>query len=228
MPFFNTILNIIFPVNCLACGKSGLDLCIKCLASSPEAERENKRWIYSLFDYRHIPIKKAIWLLKYKGKRNIANIFGEIMYIRILEELSDLALLENFKEIILIPIPLAPKRQRERGFNQSLLICKKLIELNKNNSKQKNIHMRDSVNIYLEKNILIKPKETKHQALIKDRNERLKNIIGSFVVKNKELIKNRNIILIDDVTTTGATLTEARKILKEAGARKIIAFTVAH
>ena len=82
----------------------------------------------------------------------------------------------------------------------------------------------------LEKNILIKPKETKHQARIHNRGERLKNIIGSFAIKNteKNLLKNRNIILIDDIITTGATLTEARKTLKKAGARKIIAFTVAH
>jgi len=228
MRFLNTILNVIFPVNCLACGKSGTILCIKCLVDSPEAERENKKWIYSLFDYRHPTIKKAIWLLKYKGKRNIANIFGEIMYGRILEELADLSLLENFREPILIPIPLAPGRLRERGFNQALLVCKKLMELNNNSSQLKNTHMRDSVNMYLKKNVLIKPKDTPHQATIKDRNERLKNIIDSFAIKNQELIKNRNIILIDDVTTTGATLNEAKKVLKQAGAKKIIAFTVAH
>ena len=56
----------------------------------------------------------------------------------------------------------------------------------------------------------------------------MKNLIGSFIVKNKEEIKNRNIILIDDITTTGATLNEARKTLKKAGAKKIVAFTVAH
>ena len=86
----------------------------------------------------------------------------------------------------------------------------------------------------LENNILIKIKETEHQARIKNRNVRLKNLIGSFVIKsdkqnkNVNLIRNRNIILIDDITTTGATLKEAQKILKQAGARKVIAFTVAH
>ena len=84
----------------------------------------------------------------------------------------------------------------------------------------------------LEKNILIKIKDIEHQARIKDRKERIKNIIGSFAIKNPEknieLIKNKNVILIDDILTTGATLSEARKVLKQAGARKIIAFTVAH
>jgi len=57
-------------------------------------------------------------------------------------------------------------------------------------------------------------------------------LLGSFAIKNTEknsnLIKKRNVILIDDIITTGATLAEAKKILKQAGARKIIAFTVAH
>ncbi|MEI6154688.1 MAG: phosphoribosyltransferase family protein, partial [Deltaproteobacteria bacterium] len=121
-----------------------------------------------------------------------------------------------FHDAILIPIPLAPKRQHERGFNQAEIICNTLIKLDKN------------INFKLEKNILIKPKDTKHQAHIEDRNKRLKNIIGSFAIIHPELVVESNIILIDDVTTTGATLNEARKILKNAGAKKIIAFTIAH
>lgn len=216
MSFLNTILDIIFPVNCISCGKNGADLCIKCLADSPPAERERAEWIFPFFDYRHPPIKKSIWLLKYKGKKKLAGIFAEVIHNRILEELADMAVLENFREPLLIPIPLAPKRKRERGFNQAEIICKRLVELDKN------------INFKLEKNILIKPTDTEHQALIKNRNQRLKNIIGSFVIKNKQLIKDRNIILLDDVTTTGATLNEARKILKQAGAKKVIAFCIAH
>jgi predicted amidophosphoribosyltransferase len=79
-----------------------------------------------------------------------------------------------------------------------------------------------------ENNILIKPKDTEHQARIRHRTERLKNIVGSFVVQSPESVKNRNIILIDDIVTTSATLNEAKKMLKSSGARKIIAFTVAH
>ncbi|MFA6273988.1 MAG: phosphoribosyltransferase family protein [Candidatus Paceibacterota bacterium] len=212
----NTILNIIFPVNCLSCGKNGFELCIRCLSDCPPAERESAKWIFPLFDYRHPLIKKSIWLLKYKGKKRISNIFAEVLYGRIIEEMADLLVLENFKAPILIPIPLSSKRKRERGFNQTELICKKLIKLDKENIFK------------LEKNVLIKPKETEHQAKIEDRAKRLKNIVGSFAVKNIEKIKDRNIILIDDVSTTGATLSEARKILKQAGAKKIIAFTVAH
>lgn len=219
MQFLNTILDIVFPVKCTLCGKNGADLCLDCLKDAPAAERESARWIFPLYDYRHPGTKKALRLLKYKGKKRLAKLFAKILYDKILEELSELSVMENFTNPILIPIPLSPKRYRERGFNQAELICRELIKIN---------NLRDSVDIKLEKNILIKPKETEHQARIKDRNARLKNIVGSFAVKNNEKIKNRNIILIDDITTTGATLSEAKKVLKQSGARKVIAFTVAH
>lgn len=220
MTFLNTILDIVFPVNCIGCGSPKSDLCIKCISDAPGAERESAEWIFPIFDYRHPPIKKALWLFKYKSKKRFAGIFAEVLYGKILEELSDLSVMQNFKDTILIPIPLSRKRYRERGYNQAELICKELIKLDNN------------INYKLEKNILIKPKDTEHQARIENKRERLKNIVGSFAIKNGqqniESIKNRNIILIDDITTTGATLTEAKKTLKQAGARKVIAFTVAH
>lgn len=219
MLYLDTILNIIFPAKCIVCGKNGADLCLACLSDAPGAERESASWIFPLYDYRHPAIKKSLWLLKYKGKKRLANIFAESIYGKILEELSELSVMENFVEPILIPIPLSPKRYRERGFNQVELICRELIKLNA---------LHHGADFKLENNILIKPKETEHQARIKDRRARLKNLSGSFAIKNEEKIKNRNIILVDDITTTGATLSEARKILKKSGAKKIIAFTVAH
>lgn len=216
MWFLNTILNTIFPVNCVSCGKRGEDLCLNCLNASPYAERETEKWIFPLYDYRHPTIKKAIWLLKYKGKTRLAIVFANVLYAFMLEELADLILFENFRDPILIPIPLSKKRLRERGFNQTELICKELIKLDNNQ------------NFKLSRNVLIKNKETTHQARVKDRKERLRNLVGSFSAINEEQIKNRDIILIDDVTTTAATLKEAKKVLKDAGAKKIIAFAIAH
>ncbi len=221
MGFLNTILDIAFPVNCISCGKSGSDLCLACLADSPIAERESAKWIFPLYDYRHPPIKKALWLFKYSGKKRLAKIFAEALHAKIIEELSELSVMENFSSPVLIPIPLSKKRLHERGYNQTELICREIINSNKNSGN----------NLSLAKNVLVKITDTEHQARIRDRSERLKNLSGSFAVKNSDkenLIKNKNIILIDDITTTGATLNEARKTLKNSGARKIIAFTVAH
>lgn len=223
MILLNKILDVIFPAYCLSCGARGVDLCINCLANSPLAERESAKWIFPLYDYRHPPIKKALGLFKYKNKKRLASVFAETLYGRIIEELSELSAMENFRESILIPIPLSGKRYRERGYNQAELICRELVRIEQKNNLNNNFK--------LEKDILIKSKETEHQARIRDRRDRLKNLSGSFTIKNGEkigLIKGRNIILIDDITTTGATLGEAKKTLKQAGVRKIIAFTVAH
>jgi ComF family protein len=168
-----------------------------------------------MYDYRDPIIKKTIWFLKYRGKKSLAKIFASAMYYQYMEELSDLSIIYDFKNPTLIPIPLSKKRYMERGFNQSELLCKELLILS-------------PTSFVLEKNVLLKQKDTPHQAHIKDRQTRLKNIIGSFYIKNPKIIKNKNIILIDDVTTTGATLSEAKKILKQAGAKKIIAITIAH
>ncbi len=210
------MLNTIFPTNCLSCGKRGSDLCITCIGDFPIAERESAKWIFPLYDYRHPPIKKTLWLIKYKGKKRLAQILAELMHGKILEELSELSVMENYNNPILIPIPLSSKRRRERGYNQTELICKELAKIDENK------------NFELHTDVLIKPKDTEHQARIKDRRIRLKNIAGSFSIKNKEVMKNRNVILLDDITTTGATLNEARKILKQNGAKKVIAFTIAH
>lgn len=225
MFFLNTILDILFPKKCLACGDSGAELCLKCLREVRTAERESADWIFPLYDYRDPTIKKGLWLFKYKNKRTLADVFAVLLHDKIAEELSELMLLQNFRDPLLVPIPLSPKRYRERGFNQAELLCKALLKINSPTPK---IHSSASVKMQMLKDILIKTKETEHQARIKNRSERLKNLTGSFAVKNPESVKGRNIILVDDITTTGATLNEARKVLKNFGARKIIAFTVAH
>jgi len=214
----HSVLDIIFPSCCISCGKRGPEFCLECISQSRAAERESEIWIFPIFDYRHPPLKKAVHALKYKGNKRIARIFAEVLYSRMVEELSDLDTMENFRDPILVPIPLSAKRKRERGYNQAELMCDELL----------NIHLRHSVDWKLSKNILYKPKDTIHQAHIENRSARLKNVIGSFAIKNNHFLQGRNIILIDDVTTTGATLSEARKMLKRAGARRIIAFTIAH
>lgn len=228
MPFLNTILDIIFPIKCLSCGLNGTDLCISCLQAAPWAERESEQWVFPLFDYRHPPIKKALWLLKYKGRKRLAKIFAEIIYEKIKEEISELIVLQNFTKPILVPIPLSPQRLRERGFNQAELLCLEILKINNTHNPNND----QEIKLFFTKDVLIKTKNTEHQARIKDRRTRLKNMTDSFEIKednkNINLIKGRNIILIDDITTTGATLNEAKKMLKKIGARKIIAFTVAH
>ena len=76
MRFLNTILNsllnVIFPVKCVACGETGPELCLACLSEVPPAERESATWIFPIYDYRHPGIKKSLWFLKYKGKKRLS------------------------------------------------------------------------------------------------------------------------------------------------------------
>lgn len=216
MDFLKTIIDFIFPEKCLNCHKGNLLICEKCLNQLDLNEKELDDFVYTIFDYRNPIMKKIVWNLKYKNKKQLSFTIANYLYPKILEELSELKVLENFNAPLLIPIPLSSKRHRQRGYNQSMLIAKELEKLDKKE------------NFVLGKNILFKIKETEHQAHIKNKQDRLKNLINTFQVKNKELLKNRNIILIDDVVTTGATLREAKKVLKQNGAKKIIAFTIAH
>jgi competence protein ComFC len=216
MKILKTILDIVFPLYCVNCAKAGSSLCTNCLAKAHFNEKEVPNFIYPIYDFRDPIIRKGIWALKYKNKKDVANIFAKEIYTYILEELSDLKLLENFQNPLLIPIPISKTRLKERGYNQTLLLAKALVHLNNNQ------------NFKLEENILLKIKETLHQARLKNKKARLENLLGTFEVINIEKIQNRNIILIDDVVTTGATLTEAKKVLRKAGAKKIIAFSIAH
>lgn len=236
MHFLNTILDLVFPVKCISCGENGSDLCEKCLRNIRGAERESAKWIFPVFDYRDPIIKKSLWLLKYRGKKRLARVFAKIIYEKMQEELSELLPMENFNDIILIPVPLSPKRRRERGFNQAELICRELIKINSTGAGLPQggiptpVLCRTPLILNLDCDILLKPKETEHQARIKDRKTRLRNLTDTFTLSDEKekSVDKRNIILIDDITTTGATLNEARKILKKAGAKKVIAFTVAH
>lgn len=117
----------------------------------------------------------------------------------------------SFKNFIIIPIPLHSGRKRQRGFNQAELLGQFI-------AKDMNLEFCDT---------LKRIKNNKPQAKMKNHEERAKNIAGCFKIKNPEIVRGKNILLIDDVYTSGATMNEAAKILKENGARKIIAVVLA-
>ena len=173
-------------------------------------------YIFSIFHYKNSTVKKIIKLIKYKGERKTTQIISRIIYDYLLEDMSDRLVLKNFKKPIIIPIPATKHRMKEYGFNQ----CERIV---------KYIDKLDGHKCFdLELGVLLKTKETTSQAHTKNKTERLGNIKNSFGIINPEKIKSRNIILIDDVWTTGATIQEARKELLEAGAREVIAYTIAH
>lgn len=215
MNLYKTILNIIFPIRCISCQKKDTRyLCSKCLDMIPFQKSNTHNYIFSAFSYKNNIVKKALWELKFYGKQDIADQLSEKAYEILLDELQDRNMFENFGNPILVPVPLHVKRYKERGFNQAELISKAIC--NKN----------PSLFILATRN-LVRTKYTKPQAKILKKQERLSNVLDCFEIKNPEYFYNKNIILIDDVTTTGATIHEARKILKRVGAKNVYGFTLA-
>lgn len=170
----------------------------------------------TVFQYQDPTIKKLIWLLKYRGVKEIGQILGEILYENFIEQLAENEIYHPTSgQILVVPVPLSPKRQKKRGFNQAEEIAKIFSQ-------------NDSRSFSLVKDLLIKTKETKSQVTIRERTQRLNNLGGVFAIKDKKKIRGKTIILLDDVTTTGTTLTECEKVLKKKGAWRVIKMAVAH
>ncbi|MDO8482957.1 MAG: ComF family protein [bacterium] len=169
----------------------------------------------AVFDYKHPLVRQAIWELKYRGNTNVAELLAQCLHEELAEELSERKSLENFGKPLLVPVPLSKKRLRERGFNQCELLADALEILDDGNFFE------------VRRDLLTKVRDTESQTK-KNRAARLKNLENCFSVKTPEEISGRNVIILDDVITTGATLDEARRTLKACGARKILCLAIAH
>ena len=112
---------------------------------------------------------------------------------------------------IIIPVPISRKRFKKRGYNQSLLLAK---EMEKNST------------IKLEKDVLVKTQNNIAQSTL-NKKEREQNVKNVYKIINREKIKNKNILLIDDIFTTGATANECSKLLKLGQAKKVDLLTIA-
>lgn len=206
-------LDIVFPKQPLVRELERMDAG-ELVARAGRADGYAGKEIISLFDYRGSLVRQAVWELKYRGNKNVVRLLGEALYDELLAFLEEYAPLTNFSSPLLIPLPLSKKREFERGFNQCRLLCDVLLKL-------------DGGRNFTFSTALSKNKDTPSQTKQDTRAKRLENLKGCFVA-NADAVKGRNIILIDDVATTGATIEEARRTLRLAGARKVIAFTIAH
>ncbi len=167
----------------------------------------------ALFDYQKPLVRQAIWELKYRGNKKIAALLAQCLYEELAEELSERKTFGHFEKPLLVPVPLSKKRLRERGFNQCELLADVLKNLGGNFFE-------------VRFDLLVKTKDTESQTS-KNRARRLENLKGCFSVSRPEEVAGRNVIVLDDVVTTGATFEEARRTLQAAGARVMLA-AVAH
>ena len=155
----------------------------------------------SVFSYEK-PISALIQKFKYGNGRYLADYFSECV--------ANLYLKNYLNADGLLYVPMFEKDERKRGYNQSKLLAEKV-------SLKVNVPLIDC---------LKKIKETKRQATL-SRLERLKNLDGAFRVTDKKSVKDKTLVLIDDVTTTGATAEVIASRLKKAGAKIVYLLTVA-
>lgn len=196
------ILNLIFPKTCLECGKEGKYICGDCLAKV--RKYGSYQGTFSIFRYGGV-IRKAIIALKYKYSTEIAKELADIC-------VKNLKSMNLTKSYLLIPIPLHRHRQNVRGFNQAEEVGKLVAK---------------GMNWKYEPNLLNKKISTKPQVGLKSsaRRENLKDVFT--VSANVSVSKNSKVILFDDVFTTGSTLGEATKVLKQAGIKEVLGLTIA-
>jgi ComF family protein len=219
------ILDLIYPKECVGCNKEGTWLCRRCQSKiikiktpyCPKCKRITKNGQFCsncrkntfltgiiISAYYREPLKEAIHHYKYQGIKDLKNQLSSLIIDRLKNNLPR-------GEKILIPIPLYKRKELERGFNQS----KKITEI-----------ISSYFNIPLVGNLLVRRKQTLPQINLKLK-ERSENIKDAFELLPKNKIKGKTILLVDDVTTSGATLNEAAKILRQAGAKEIWGVVIA-
>ncbi len=160
--------------------------------------------VFSVFGYKGI-IRNAIKRYKFGGQWRYSKIFVMIMY----DYLKDLGLAKDFDFMTMIP--LSRKRLWERGYNQTELLAKPLAEL---------------LEIPFLANTVHKKKNTRPQSASRGRVARFLNVKGVYIADRKR-VKGKNILLVDDVYTSGATMKSCAKELIEAGAENIVGITLA-
>lgn len=235
----NWCLDLIFPKYCLSCNLEGSYLCPDCLKSlsplksvscfvcghrsptgyaCPKCRQRVNSYLSGILiasEWNNLLLRQIIYEYKYRFIKELANPLSELM-INFLQTNK----LMNWQtdKLIIIPVPLHGRRLAWRGFNQAGLLAQKI---------------STRFNIPLAKNILIRSRHTLPQRAAKTQAARAANIENAFALTPKfnadqnNFLKNKIVVLIDDICTTGATLQDCARALKPLGPKEIWGLVVA-
>lgn len=175
----------------------------KFIVERKEQEKFFQEHLY-IFKYEGI-IRKIILKYKFQDKAYIYKTFVNFL----LKNEKFFKIIKSYDTII--PVPISKQRKKERGYNQSYLLAKEIAR---------------NVGLNLVNNVLYKTKNTIEQSKLK-REDRIKNIQGVYETKNVMSLNNKKVLLLDDIYTTGSTVTQCCKMLNKANPNKIGVFTIA-
>jgi ComF family protein len=199
----DSFVHLLFPHVCSGCGSDLLNdessLCMHCLADLPptDFEKHSNNPVEKIFHGRlqlvnaaaqyyftkESLMQRLMHQFKYRGNKELGMQLGRMMGISLKES-------GHFNVDAIIPLPLFPAKEKRRGYNQATVLC---------------AGMQEIMQIPVLYDIIIRPQHTETQTK-KGRIERWKNIEGKFQLINADPIRNKHILLVDDVVTTGATL----------------------
>lgn len=221
---FQSIAQVFYPHTCACCGKvmdEATPFCPSCLRQLPRTEqashRDNiteqcfsrrvdrfERGAAFLYYDKQNPIRQAIHTMKYYERPDIASFLAR-------QAAYDFLSSDFFEGIdIIIPVPLHPKRLRERGFNQSEYIARAISEV---------------TNIPVSTTLLTRSRYT-HQQARQLRSSRQTNMLNAFLVNHPEELYRKHILLVDDLITTGETMTACIEALRVCRAARFSVFSL--
>lgn len=217
----DSILSSIAPHNCVGCGIEGSIMCQTCVIEAciqwPSAcflcnaatvnyatctrclrkTRVHHVWWAAELEGS---IKAALYAYKFARKREAATVFAD-MVLDILPHFSP--------EVVIVPVPTAPGRRRQRGFDHASLIASRIADVRGMLVEQPLRRINNSRQVGVRKR------------------ERLTQARGQYRIKNEASLKGRSFLIVDDVLTTGATIVAVAELLRRAGAKKVYAVVVA-
>jgi len=189
-------------------GSMGMTECTMCRLTPPEFERAVA---FAIYDEE---VREMLHLLKFQGMRRIADaVLGDGMASAVLQ-LEGVAA----NDLLVVPVPMFAVRERRRGFNQARVLAESAIaRLRK---------LRPVWSLNLRNDILSRVRDT-NALFAMDPSARRKSLRGAFRVANAEAVRGREVLLVDDIMTTGATARECSRVLMRAGAAKVWVVTMA-
>ncbi len=200
------IITFLFPSLCLRCNSEGGLLCVECQKDLPVIPFQVSLHSWALLHYHEKPSQQLIFALKFGGKKELSRTFAQLLR-KCIGHISS----QN-TNIVIVPVPSSTKEKNARGYDHIALIARELSEITA-------IPFVDA---------LQKTRDTKRQVEMLNRKERLLNLRQAFSFSPDADIAGKIVVVIDELTTTGATFEEARRTLLQGNPKEILGLALCH